>query len=257
MVQTIITEPDTSTPAAALPDIRTLSGLDRDLVLLEDVVRGGDYWAGVVKRGRSLRITDPYGSHGVSLLCYNADNPLERLNVADTAKIQFNAFLQQGMVLYSDMGRVLCAITADTSGCHDLVTGASNPSSVQAKYGAGDCHDSRTNFLKGLARWGLTKRDLMPNLNLFTRIAIDPDGGMRYDESGVKPGSYIDLRAEMNVLIILSNCPNPLHPSHVYNPPAIVAQVWNSPPPTATDICRNANPEVMRGFINTDRLFVQ
>jgi uncharacterized protein len=257
MVQAMATESPATVPDIAPIDLRTMSGLDRDLVLLEDIVRGGDYWTGVIKRGRTLRITDPYGSHGVSVLCYNADNPLERLNVADTAKIQFNAFLQQGMVLYSDMGRVLCAITEDSSGCHDLISGASNPSSVQAKYGTGDFHDSRTNFLKGLARWGLTKRDLMPNLNLFTRIAIDPDGTMRYDESCVKPGSYIDLRAEMNVLVVLSNCPNPLHPSPVYDPPSIVAQVWNSPAPLANDLCRNANPEVMRGFINTDRLFVQ
>ncbi len=257
MTKTTTTAPQVTTSETNQLDFRALSGLDRDLVLLEDVVRGGDYWAAVIQRGRSLRITDPQGCHGVSLLCYNADNPLERLNVADTAKIQFNAFLKQGMVLYSDMGRILCSITADTSGCHDLISGASNADMVRAKYGDGDFHDARTNFLKALARWGLTNRDRMPNLNLFTRIAIAPDGTMRYDASGVKPGSYIDLRAEMNVLVILVNCPNPLHPSPVYHPPAIVAQVWRSPAPLPDDACRNANPEVIRGFINTDRLFVQ
>jgi urea carboxylase-associated protein 2 len=243
------------------PEEEIMSGLDRQLVLLEDKVRGGDYWTGVIKRGRTVRIIDPHGCHGVSLLCYNADNYLERLNVADTAKIQFNAFLKKGMVLYSDMGRILFSITEDTSGCHDLISGASNGAGVRAKYGEseseGDIRDSRTNFLKGLARWGLTKRDLMPNLNLFTRIAIASDGSMRYDESCVKPNSYIDLRAEMNVLVVLSNCPNPLHPSPVYQPPAVFVQVWNSPAPTADDLCRNANPEVIRGFINTDRMFVQ
>jgi uncharacterized protein len=239
------------------PEEEIISGLDRHLVLLEDKIRGGDYWTGIVKRGRTLRITDPHGCHGVSMLCYNADNYLERLNVADTAKVQFNAFLKQGMVLYSDMGRILFSITEDTSGCHDLISGASNSAGVLAKYGEGDFHDSRTNFLKGLARWGLTKRDLMPNVNLFTRIAIDPDGSMRYDESCVKPNSYIDLRAEMNVLVVVSNCPNPLHPSRVYQPSTVFAQIWNSPPPAGDDLCRNANPEVIRGFTNTDRMFVQ
>jgi uncharacterized protein len=97
-----------------------MTEIDPSLIVLTETIPGGAYWSGVIKRGYTLRITDLAGSAGVALLCYNADNPIERLNVADTAKIQFNAFLTKGNVLYSDMGRVLFSITEDTSSYHDL-----------------------------------------------------------------------------------------------------------------------------------------
>lgn len=234
------------------------AAIDPSLVMLDEKLPGGAYWHGVIKRGNTLRITDLEGSQGVSMICYNADNPIERLNVADTAKIQFNAFLKKGMVLYSDMGRILFSITEDTSGYHDLFGGCSNAASNTAKYGEGEFwKNSRAHFLKALTRWGLGKKDIMPNINLFTRVAIEPDGKMVFVEGGEKPGSFIDLRAEMNVLVILSNCPHVLHPSNVYEPKPIQVTVWDSPAPAADDLCRNANPEAVRGFINTDALFAQ
>lgn len=233
------------------------SQIDSGLVLLEETVPGGAYWSGVIKRGNTVRITDLEGSRGVSMLCYNADNAIERFNAADTAKIQFNAFLKQGTVLYTDMGRILFSIIQDTSGCHDLLAGCSNANSNAKKYGEGDWKNSRDNFLKALTRWGLGKKDIMPNLNLFTRIAVKPDGTMEFREGCEKPGSFIDLRAEMNVLTIISNCPHILHPSSIYDPKPIQIQIVNSPAPAPEDLCRTANPEAVRGFINTDALFLQ
>jgi uncharacterized protein len=228
------------------------------LVLIEEIVPGGAYWSGIINRGNTLRITDLEGSQGVSMLCYNADNPVERLNVADTAKIQFNAFLKKGMVIYSDMGRVLCSITEDTSGYHDLLGGCSNAASNFVKYGDRDFwQNSRDHFLKALTRQGLSKRDIMPNLNLFSRVAVDPDGKMTFVEGCERPGSFIDLRAEMNVLVVLSNCPHVLHSSKVFAPKPIQLTIWDSPAPESDDLCRNANPEAERGFINTDALFAQ
>lgn len=239
--------------------------VDPKLVLLDETLPGGAYWHGVIKRGNTLRITDLEGSQGVSLICYNADNPIERLNVADTAKIQFNAFLKQGMVIYSDMGRVLFSITSDTSGQHDLICGCSNAASNRAKYGEGpynkygesDYNNSRNNFLKALGKRGLTRKDLMPNINLFSRVAVHPNGDLEHCPGHEKPGSFIDLRAEMNVLAIASNCPHVLHPSTVYKPKPIQLTVWQSPSPAPDDLCRTANEEVIRGFINTDALFAQ
>lgn len=241
--------------ASALPNATMI---DPSLILLDEKLPGGAYWHGVIKRGNTLRVTDLEGSQGVSMICYNADNPIERLNVADTAKIQFNAFLKKGMVIYSDMGRVLFSITEDTSGYHDLFGGCSNAASNTAKYGEGEFwKNSRDHFLKALSRYGLGKKDIMPNINLFTRVAIEPDGKMVFVEGCEKPGSFIDLRAEMNVLVILSNCPHVLHPSKVYEPKPIQVTVWDSPAPTADDLCRTANPEAVRGFMNTDALFAQ
>jgi uncharacterized protein len=229
-----------------------------DLIYLDETVPGGAYWQGVIKRGNTLRITDLAGSRGVAMVCYNADNPIERLNVADTAKIQFNAFLKKGMVIYSDMGRILFSITEDTSGHHDLLGGCSNAASNAAKYGTGEFwKNSRDQFLNALTKQGLGKKDLIPNLNLFTRVAIDSEGGMTFVAGREQPGSWIDLRAEMNVFVVLSNCPHRLHSSSTFDPQPIQVTVWDSPPAPSDDLCRTANPEAVRGFINTDIRFVQ
>jgi uncharacterized protein len=236
----------------------TQMAIDPSLVLLEETVPGGSYWQGTIKRGNTLRVTDLEGSQGVGMLCYNADNPVERLNVADTSKIQFNAFLKKGMVIYSDMGCVLFSITEDTSGYHDLLGGCSNAVSNAAKYQAGDFwQNSRDQFLHALTKQGLGKKDLIPNLNLFTRVAVDSEGKMSFVEGHEKQGSFVDLRAEMNVLVILSNCPHVLHPSDIFDPKPIQISVWDSLSPTADDLCRTANPEAIRGFINTDVRFAQ
>lgn len=251
--------------ASTVPNLPNPMAIAPDLILLDEKLPGGAYWHGIVKRGNTLRVTDLGGSQGVSMLCYNADSPIERLNVADTAKIQFNAFLKQGMVLYSDMGRVLCSITADTFGHHDLICGCSNAASNAAKYGEGaynkygesDYNNSRNNFLKALGKRGLTRKDLMPNINLFSRVAVRSNGDLEYVTDEETEGSYVDLRAEMNVLIVVSNCPHVLHPDSVYRPQPIQLTVWRSPAPAPDDQCRTANEEVVRGFINTDAQFAQ
>ncbi|MEH2161137.1 MAG: urea amidolyase associated protein UAAP1 [Nostoc sp.] len=234
-----------------------LGSIEPSLILIDEKLPGGAYWDYVIKRGNTLRVTDLEGFQGVSMICYNADNSIERLNVADTAKIQFNAFLKKGMVIYSDMGRILFSITEDTYGYHDLICGCSNAASNIAKYGESDYNNSRNNFLKALGKRGLTKKDLMPNLNLFSRVAVHPNGDLEYVAGDEKPGSFIDLRAEMNVLVIISNCPHVLHPDTAYKPKPIQLTVWKSSAPTPDDLCRTANEEVIRGFINTDALFAQ
>ncbi|MFN6480857.1 urea amidolyase associated protein UAAP1 [Nostoc sp. DedQUE07] len=248
--------------ASVLPNMGVI---DPSLILLDEKLPGGAYWHYAIKRGNTLRVTDLEGSHGVSMICYNADSPIERVNVADTAKIQFNAFLKKGMVIYSDMGRILFSITEDTSGYHDLICGCSNAASNAAKYGEGpynkygesDYNNSRNNFLKALGKRGLTRKDLMPNLNLFSRVAVRPNGDLEYVAGEEKPGSFIDLRAEMNVLVIISNCPHVLHPDTVYKPKPIQLTVWKSPASAPDDLCRTANEQVIRGFTNTDALFAQ
>ncbi|MBD2073162.1 urea carboxylase-associated family protein [Phormidium sp. FACHB-592] len=225
--------------------------IDPALITWDEVIPGGAYWSRIIKRGTTLRLVAPEGSRGVAFLCYNADNTIERYNAADTAKIQFNAFLKKGMLLYSDMGRVLFSITEDTCGLHDTLGGCSNLA-TNSKYGEGDYKNSRDNFLLALIKRNLGKKDIMPNLNLFTRIAVDPNGNLFWAEKTAQPGDFIDLRAEMNVLAVLSNCPHPLDPSPSYEAKPIRAIVWNSPASTADDPLRTSNPEAVRGFQNTD-----
>ncbi len=225
--------------------------IDPALMTWDEVIPGGAYWSRIIKRGTTLRLAAPEGSRGVAFLCYNADNAIERYNAADTAKIQFNAFLKKGMLLYSDMGRVLFSITEDTCGLHDTLGGCSNLA-TNLRYGEGDYKNSRDNFLLALIKRNLGKKDIMPNLNLFTRIAVDPNGNLAWAEKTAQPGAFIDLRAEMNVLVVLSNCPHPLDPSPTYDAKPIRAIVWNPPASTADDPIRTSNPEAVRGFQNTD-----
>jgi uncharacterized protein len=230
--------------------------IDSSLVTWDEVIPGGAYWSGVIPRGTTLRIVDLEGSRGVSLLCYNADNRIERYNAADTAKIQFNAFLRKGRVLYSDMGRILFSITEDTCGHHDTLSGCSNAATNAAKYGEGDWKNSRNNFMLALTKRNMGKKDIMPNLNLFSQVMVEDGGALTWVEGASKAGDFIDLRAEMNVLVVLSNCPHVLDPNPTYAPTPIRAIVWRSPQPTADDLCRTGNPEAVRGFQNTDALFV-
>jgi urea carboxylase-associated protein 2 len=240
-----------------------MSDVEPSRVLWEETIPGGAYWTRIIRRHTTLRIVDLAGSRGVSCLCYNADDPVERYNAADTVKIQNTIFLTTGRVLFSDMGRVLFSITADTSGHHDTLGGGSTPETNRARYGDGDYQrlrndrhrDARTNFLYALGRHGLGARDVMPNLNFFTRVRVATEGGLEWVPGCEKPGAFIDLRAEMHVLVALSNTPHPLCPSPTYDPQPIRLVVWQSPPPASDDRCRTSSEEARRGFRNTDALF--
>lgn len=232
-------------------------------VLWEETIPGGAYWTRVIRRGTTLRLLDPDGSRGVACLCYNADEPTERYNAADTVKIQNMVYLTTGRVLYSDMGRVLFSITADTSGHHDTFGGCSSPTSVRAQHGEGSYRtlrngwyrDGRTNFVTALGRHGLGPRDLTANINFFSHVRVLPEGGLEWVAGGERPGAYVDLRAEMNVLVVLSNTPHPLRPGTAYDPTPLQLLVWDSPPPAEDDACRTFSDEARRGFRNTDELF--
>ena len=232
-------------------------------VLWDDTIPGGAYWTRIVRRGTTLRLIDDHGSRGVACLAYNADDPTERYNAADTVKVQNMVYLSTGRVLLSDMGRVLLSITADTSGHHDTFAGCSTAATVLAQYGDGSYQrlrndsyrDGRANFLAALGRHGLGPRDLMPNINWFAAVRVDPDGSLRWTPDAVQPGRYLDLRAEMNVLVALSNTPHPLWPGPTYDPKPLRVLGWNAPPPAADDRCRTFGDEARRAFRNTDAVF--
>ncbi|PZO40500.1 MAG: urea carboxylase [Pseudanabaena frigida] len=234
----------------------TKSNLDPALIIWDEAIPGGTYWTRLIKKGTTLRIAAPEGSRGISFLCYNADNTIERYNAADTAKIQFNAFLKKDKLLYSDMGRVLFSITEDTCGSHDTLSGCSNAATNSAKYGEDSFYRSaRDNFLLALAKRNMGKRDIMPNVNWFSHVAVDGKGNLVWAEQVAQAGDFIDLRAEMNVLAVISNTPHVLDPSAVYDPKTIQVTVWKSPAPTSDDLCRTSCPEAIRGFQNTDAYF--
>jgi urea carboxylase-associated protein 2 len=233
-------------------------------LLLEETVPGGGMWSLALRRHQALRLTDLEGGANVSLLLFNRDQMLERYNMPDTLKAQHTAFLTKGRVLYSDMGRILCSITEDDCGWHDTLAGLGDAELARAKYGVkryqeqrNACYrNARDQLLTELSKWGLGVRDLVPNLNLFSKVVADEDGRVQYIVGHSQPGSSIDLRAEMNVLVVLTTCQHPLDPNPLYAPKPVKLEVYQASPPAADDACRRSRPENERGFANTERLFL-
>jgi urea carboxylase-associated protein 2 len=233
-------------------------------ILWEETVRGGSTWSHVLKRGRSLRITDTQGGANVGAVLYNFECPVERYNMPDTLKAQHIAHLTKGFVLYSDMGRILCSITEDTCGWHDPIGGHSNAKIVAAKYGEARYQEHRNdyhrnahdNFLIELGKWGLGERDLNANVNFFSKVIVGGDGAMSLQLDNSEAGDFVELRAEMNVLVVLDTCQHALDPRTKYRPRTVHLSIRNAAPPGPSDPCRISRPENERGFINTQRYFL-
>lgn len=230
--------------------------------ILEETLRGGQMWSRVLRRGQTLRLTDVEGGAAVAALFYNADDPSERYNMPDTLKAQHIARLTAGSVLYSDMGRVLCSITADTAGWHDTITGHGTAAQGRAKYGEGSYQalrndwyrNTRDNFLVELGKYELGKRDIVANVNFFVKVVVDLEGRLGFVPS-LERGRYIELRAEMNSLIVLSNTPHPLDPSTRYAPKPVALAIRAGAPAGHDDPCRLSRPENERGFTLTESYF--
>src|SRR6266498_3522813 len=157
------------------------------------------HWGRVLRRGQTLRIIDLEGKQAVDFLCYNAEDPSERYNAADTMKYAGTIFLTEGHGIYSDMGRRLFTIVEDTCGRHDTIGGCCSAESNELRYGAKDTPGCRQNFLRALAPFGLGKKDITANLNWFMNVPVGPDGAMGIADGLSKPGDHVELRAEMDV----------------------------------------------------------
>lgn len=226
-------------------------------------IPGGAHWSFIIKRGMTLRLTDTEGGANVSALFYNAEEKLERYNMADTLKAQHTAHLAKGFVCYSDMGRVLCSLVEDTCGWHDTVCGMSDAALVKQKYGEARYQEhrnamhrsARDGFLIELGKWGLGKRDIVANVNFFSKVSADAQGNLLFQPGNSSAGDYVDLRFEMNTLVVLSTCQHPLDPNPQYLPKPVQLTAWHSGTPDTDDYCRNFRPENQHGFYNTELLF--
>jgi urea carboxylase-associated protein 2 len=233
-------------------------------ILWEETLHGSSTWSHVLKRGTALRVTAKGDHANVGAIFLNADNPSERLNLPDTLKAQHIARLTTGAVLFSDMGRILCSITDDTLGWHDPLGGCSDREMVTAKYGPLSYQEARNDwhqntldgFLIELAKYGLGPRDLMMNVNFFSKVTVHEDGSMHFIEGHAKAGAAVELRAEMNTLIILNSCQHPMDPDPTYRQTPVTLTLKRVPPPSADDPCRRFRPENERGFTLTDRYFL-
>ena len=198
---------------------------------LKATVNAGDYWVYRLQEGQTLRITDLEGNQAADTLFYNADDTAERYSVTDTLRGQRNVFLTTGSVLRSSEDRPMLEIVADTCGRHDTLGGACATESNTVRYSLEKrhMHACRDSWLLAVAQhpeYGLTRRDITHNINFFMNVPVTQDGGLQFADGISAPGKYVELVAKMNVLVMISNCPQLNNPCNGYNPTPIEVAVW-------------------------------
>ena len=180
-------------------------------------------WSGLVKRGQTIRIVDLEGQPAVAPLFYNAVDYGERYSAQDTVRRQGAAYVTVGTEVVSNEGNVMLTVTADSCGRHDTAAGACSCESNTVRFGHATkyLHACRENFVLEVGRYGMTKRDIVPNINFFMNVPIEPSGNLAIVDGVSKPGDSVELRAEMDVLCVISNCPQVNNPCNGFNPTPI------------------------------------
>ena len=241
-------------PASAAVDLPP--GVPAEAMIWEETIAPGGYAAKQIGRGARLRLVDLAGDACASMLVFNAERPVERLNVADTLKVQWNAYLGAGKLVLSDMGKVMLSVLEDEAGTHDAFCGASNLAANAAKYGTGDNWgphpNARDRFSLALAKFGLGRRDIHPCINWFKGVNVEDDGSLAPQHGPFTPGRSLTLRAEMDLIVVLANCPHVLDARPGYSVTPLRLSAWRGPVTPAEDPLRNATPEGLRAFLNVE-----
>lgn len=201
------------------------------------VCPAGEPWMGLVREGQVFRIVDLEGNQAVDTLFYSAVDASERYSAQDTIARNGRLYLEAGSALYSGAGRVMLRIVADTCGRHDTLGGACSAESNTTRYALDKrpMHSCRDNFMHALCHCpeaierGLSKRDIAPNINFFMNVPVTPDGNLHFADGVSAPGKYVELRAEMDVLVLISNCPQLNNPCNAYNPTPVQLLIWPGP----------------------------
>jgi uncharacterized protein len=230
--------------------------------LLDAVLPGGASWSGVCARATALTLVDLEGEANVAALLYRACEPLERYCMPDTLKAQHVSRLTAGVALYSDMGRVLASITEDTCGWHDTITGHLTRGMLEQRWGALSYQEAgndwrrsaRDALLVELAKHGLGPRDLVANINFFSKVAVSPEGAVRFVEGRSPSRTRVTLRFELDTLVVLASVPHPLDPSPEWRPRSIQLLLERVEAAPGDDPVRLACPENERGFAATEGL---
>jgi urea carboxylase-associated protein 1 len=197
-----------------------------------DVVPAGDYYMKEVKKGQTIRILDLEGNQAADTLFYSAADPSDRYSAVDTIREQGNVYLTAGTKLMSTEGNVLLEITADTCGRHDTLGGACATESNTVRYGLETkcMHACRDSWMLAVAEneeFGMSKRDITHNINFFMNVPVTAEGGLTFADGISAPGKYVELEAKMDVIVLISNCPQLNNPCNGYNPTPIEVLIWN------------------------------
>lgn len=203
----------------------------QDAAYRKEVPAGG-YWMHRIEKGETLRLVDLEGNQAADTLFFNADHPTERYSVMDTIQSQANIYISCGTIIRSDLGHPMMTVVADTVGRHDTLGGACATESNTVRYALEKktmhaCRDSYLLAVMENEQYGLSKRDIAHNINFFMNVPVTPDGGLTFADGVSGPGKYVELRAEMNVIVLISNCPQLNNPCNAYNPTPIEVLIWS------------------------------
>jgi len=208
------------------------SKLKTDAAVDREIVPAGDYYMKVVKAGQTLRILDLEGNQAADTLFYNADDPSERYSAVDTIREQGNVYLTTGTRLLSSEQNLMLEITADTCGRHDTLGGACATESNTVRYALEKkcMHACRDSWMLAVAEheeFGMTKRDITHNINFFMNVPVTAEGGLSFADGVSAPGKYVEMKAAMDVIVLISNCPQLNNPCNAYNPTPIEVLIWD------------------------------
>ncbi|HLJ65713.1 MAG TPA: urea amidolyase associated protein UAAP2 [Stellaceae bacterium] len=206
------------------------STLDPKTAIHDEIIPANAPWSRRLARGETMRIIDLEGQQAVDTLFYRADDPSERYSSQETLRAQGSAYINAGTRILSNAGNVMAIVTADTCGRHDTSAGACSCEANTVRFGHHTryMHACRENFLLELSKYGMTKRDLVNNINFFMNVPIAPSGEMVIVDGISTPGDYVELRAEMDLLCLISNCPQVNNPCNGFNPTSIRVLIWRA-----------------------------
>lgn len=212
------------------------SQLNPKTAVLDQICNAGDPWMAEVKQGQIFRILDLQGNQAVDTLFYSVANPEERYSAVDTIARQRQLYLTAGSVLYSSEGNAMLTIVADTCGRHDTLGGACSAESNTTRYALEkrSMHSCRDSFMHALNHCDcathrhMSKRDITANINFFMNVPVTSDGGLSFADGISGAGKYVEMRAEMDVIVLISNCPQLNNPCNAYNPTPIQLLVWDA-----------------------------
>jgi hypothetical protein len=207
------------------------SKLNVSRAVFDRVIPAGDFFTHRIGKGQAFRILDLEGNQAVDTLFYNADDPAERYSAVDTIREQGNIYLTAGTRLMSSEGNIMLNIVADTCGRHDTLGGACAAESNMVRYDPARkfMHSCRDSYMLALAEWGqgMSKRDLPGNINFFMNVPVTPEGRLTFEDGISGPGRYVEMRAEMDVIVLISNCPQLNNPCNAYNPTPVQVFIWD------------------------------
>ncbi len=241
-----------------------MNEIAQDKILYQTVVPGGWNFSHIIRRGRAVRLRDIEGGANVSALFYNADNFSERYNMGDTLKIQHISSLFKNACIYADTGRILMSLIGDSLGWHDVICGVSYKEDMERKPGYLTYQQGHNDFFRNgydsllgeLAKHGMGKRDFTNVVNFFSKVNVDSEGGLEFVPDYSAAGSFVDLRAEMDTLLVLDTGMHPLNPAAEYLRRPVEVTIYAVEPAAADDPCRTYCEENVRGFKNSEDYYI-